>query len=389
MRRTMARVSERRILAVAVLACLSVSSNAFAVAPIRCGVRVGVAPLPRQSTCPRVPLRLQADDDAAVAAPSAPTPTPDKSAFAKFSDGFSNLFPVWTAAVAVLGLVNPAVLGGIPTSYFTGLLGMLMLSMGITLTLDDFKRVLKRPGVVGLGFLMCYGLMPAMALGLSRILGLNSAMTAGMVLVGSINGGQASNLCTYIAKGDVALSVMMTTVTTIGAIFMTPLLCKLLLGAIVPVDAVGVAISTIQVVLVPIVLGMLCNAKFPKAVKQIEPFSPIVGVLSTCILVGSAVAQCAAPIINAGLSLQLAAFLLHVVGGLVAYAACKPLKYDEQTCRTFAIETSMKSSAFGFLLAKLHFADFLVRVPAAVSVVWMALVGSSLAVLFRALPSSD
>ena len=98
-----------------------------------------------------------------------------------------------------------------------------------------------------LGFLACYALMPALALSLSSIFGLPAAMTAGMVLVGSINGGQASNLCTYIAKGDVALSVLMTTVTTIGAIFMTPLLCKVLLGAIVPVDAVGVAISTIQV----------------------------------------------------------------------------------------------------------------------------------------------
>jgi BASS family bile acid:Na+ symporter len=264
-----------------------------------------------------------------------------------------------------------------------------MLSMGITLSVDDFKRVLKRPGVVGLGFLMCYGLMPAMALALSKVLGLSPALTAGMVLVGSINGGQASNLCTYIARGDVALSVMMTTVTTLGAIFMTPLICKLLLGAIVPVDAVGVAISTVQVVLVPIVLGMLANANFPKSVKKIEPFSPIVGVLSTCILVGSAVSQCASPILAAGGSLQMAAALLHILGGLIAYFACKPMGYDEQTSRTFAIETSMKSSAFGFLLAKLHFADFLVRVPAAVSVVWMALVGSSLAVAFRALPSKD
>merc|ERR1719313_2093694 len=142
--------------------------------------------------------------------------------------------------------------------------------MGITLTIDDFKRVLTRPGVMVLGFIGCYGLMPAMALGLSKLLGLDAAMTAGMVLVGSINGGQASNLCTYIARGDVALSVMMTTVTTIGAIFMTPLLCKLILGAIVPVDALGVAISTVQVVLVPIILGMTMNAKFPKAVKKIE-----------------------------------------------------------------------------------------------------------------------
>ena len=104
-------------------------------------------------------------------------------------------------------------------------------------------------------------------------------------------------------------------------------------------------------------------------------------------LVGSAVAQVSAPILAAGVTLQLACFLLHVLGGAAAYFGLKRLKYGEQTSRTVAIETSMKSSAFGFLLAKLHFADFLVRVPAAVSVVWMALVGSSLAVVFRKMPA--
>jgi len=309
-------------------------------------------------------------------------------AFEAFSNGFSTLFPLWTLLVALGGLFKPGIFTGISTSYFTGLLGLLMLSMGITLTVDDFKRVLQRPGVMVLGFLGCYGMMPALALGLSKVFGLPASLTAGMILVGSINGGQASNLCTYIARGDVALSVLMTTVTTIGAIFMTPLICKLLLGTIVPVDAVGVAISTIQVVLVPIILGMLTNAKFPKVVKKIEPFSPIVGVLCTCVLVGSAVAQCATPILEAGLTLQAAAAALHILGGIVAYFGTK-FFYPETTCRTVAIETSMKSSAFGFLLAKLHFSSFLVRVPAAVSVVWMALVGSSLAVAFRFMPVAE
>ena len=103
-----------------------------------------------------------------------------------------------------------------------------------------------------------------------------------------------------------------------------------MLGAIVPVDAVGVAVSTVQVVLLPIVIGMLANAKFPKVVKKIEIFSPVVGVLCTCALVGSAVAQCAAPILAAGLTLQLAAAALHIAGGLAAYFACKP-KYSETT----------------------------------------------------------
>ena len=126
----------------------------------------------------------------------------------------------------------------------------------------------------------------------------------GMVLVGSVNGGQASNLCTYIAKGNVALSVLMTTATTIGAIIMTPALCKGLLGAVVPVDAAGIAKSTVEVVLAPIAIGMSLNKFFPNFVKKILPFAPVVGVVSTCLLVASAIAQVADPIKNAGFALQ-------------------------------------------------------------------------------------
>jgi hypothetical protein len=119
--------------------------------------------------------------------------------------------------------------------------------MGITLTPQDFVEVSKEPAAVGMQFTLCYAVMPLLAFGLGKAFKMDPAMLAGMVLVGSINGGQASNLCTYIAKGNVALSVLMTTATTLGAIFMTPLLCKALLGAVVPVDAVGIAKSTIQV----------------------------------------------------------------------------------------------------------------------------------------------
>jgi BASS family bile acid:Na+ symporter len=363
--------------------------------------------------------------------------------FEKFSELFSNLFPLWTVLSAGTALKAPQTLAWFTTSYFTAALAMLMLSMGITLTVDDFKRVLSRPGPVGVGFLLCYAMMPLLALGIAKALALPPPLTAGLVLIGCINGGQASNLCAYIARGDVALSVIMTTSTTVGTpraastrtdplrrarharaarrlsasgprgassrarapapplrppaspphpprcpagvLCMTPLLCQWLLGTMVPVDARGIAESTAQVVLAPIVLGMGLNKAFPKAVKKIEPFCPIVGVIATCLLVGSSVAQVAGPILNAGLPLQLAAMLLHAVGGLASYLIFKACKYDETISRTAAIETSMKSSAFGFLLAKLHFGEYLVRVPAAVSVVWMAIIGSSLAVMFRAM----
>jgi BASS family bile acid:Na+ symporter len=131
---------------------------------------------------------------------------------------------------------------------------------------------------------------------------------------------------------------------------------------------------------------MGANRFFPKLVEAILPFAPVVGVVSTCLLVASAVAQVADPILKAGLSLQLPILLLHLVGGLVGYALPRLTGFGETASRTMAIETSMKSSAFGFLLAKLHFGDYAARIPSAVSVVWMALTGSLLAVVWRFIP---
>ena len=148
-------------------------------------------------------------------------------------------------------------------------------------------------------------------------------------------------------------------------------------------------VSIVQVVLAPIAIGMATNRFFPKFVKAILPFAPVVGVISTCLLVASAVAQVADPILAAGLTLQLPILLLHLIGGLVGYFLPKSMGFDETSARTMAIETSMKSSAFGFLLAKLHFGDYAARVPSAVSVVWMALTGSLLAVVWRYIPVND
>jgi len=306
--------------------------------------------------------------------------------FVRYSTLATNLFPLWTLISAVIALRRPETFLWVSTSYFTLGLAILMLSMGITLTPRDFARVLRRPGAIGVGFLGCYALMPLLALLLGHLMGLSPELIAGLVLVGSINGGQASNLCTYIANGNVALSVMMTTCSTIGAIFMTPFLCKVLIGAVVSVDALGIALSTLQVVLAPIATGMLLNRYANRIVQRILPFSPLIGVISTCLLVGSAVAQVAQPILAAGLSLQIPVFLLHLLGGGLGYFIPRFLGYNEVVCRTIAIETAMKSSAFGFLLAKLHFKEFAVRVPSAVSVVWMALMGSSMAVLWRYIP---
>lgn len=332
----------------------------------------------------------------AVASEDAPPPPVIQStltqriwqSYVRLSTIVTNLFPLWTLVAALSALKRPALYTWLTTPYFTLSLGVLMLSMGITLSIEDFKRVLRRFGAVTIGFIGCYGIMPILALALAKAFNLPPDLAAGTILVGAVNGGQASNLCTYIANGNVALSVMMTTSTTLGAIVMTPLISKLLIGTVVPVNAVGIAWSTIQVVLFPIALGMFLNKYCNKAVRAVLPFSPVLGVAATCLLVGSSVAQCATPILQAGLGLQIPILLLHIVGGLLGYAMVGLAGYGEIVRRTTAIETSMKSSAFGFLLASLHFGSYMVRVPSAVSVVWMALVGSTMAVIWRYIPVS-
>eukprot|EP01084_Bolivina_argentea_P258225 435253_1 len=307
-------------------------------------------------------------------------------AYLKYTNTFTNFFPLWLTMFSLIALKSPASFAWFTTNYFTAALAVLMLSMGITLSPQDFVNVLRRPNAVLLGFLLCYGMMPALAYTLAMGAGLSPPLLAGLVLVGCINGGQASNLCTYIANGNVALSVMMTTATTIGAIFCTPLLCKAMLGTVVPVDAVGIAKSTLQVVLAPIAVGMGTNKFFPKACEKIVPITPVVGVISTCFLVASAVAQVAPDILSAGLTLQIPIILLHLIGGLAGFLIPRVLGFSEKASRTMAIETAMKSSAFGFLLAQLHFGHKGVRVPSAVSVVWMAITGSLLAVYWRYQP---
>ena len=182
----------------------------------------------------------------------------DKSLSAKIFDVYTNtanfatiLFPLWTVLFTAVALKRPSTFDFFATEYFTAALAALMLSMGITLTPADFAAVAREPSSILMQFSLCYGMMPILALVLGRAFGLDGGLLAGMVLVGSINGGQASNLCTYIAKGNVALSVLMTTATTVGAILMTPFLCKLMIGAVVPVDARGIATSTCQVSLLP------------------------------------------------------------------------------------------------------------------------------------------
>ncbi|KAF9662481.1 hypothetical protein SADUNF_Sadunf18G0057600 [Salix dunnii] len=307
------------------------------------------------------------------------------SQYERIIETLTTLFPLWVILGTILGIYKPAAVTWLETDLFTLGLGFLMLSMGLTLTFEDFRRCLKNPWTVGVGFLAQYLIKPLLGFAIATTLKLSAPLATGLILVSCCPGGQASNVATYISKGNVALSVLMTTCSTIGAIIMTPLLTKLLAGQLVPVDAAGLAISTFQVVLMPTIVGVLSNEFFPKFTSKIVTVTPLIGVILTTLLCASPIGQVSDVLKAQGGQLIMPVALLHVAAFAIGYWMSR-MSFGESTSRTISIECGMQSSALGFLLAQKHFTNPLVAVPSAVSVVCMALGGSGLAVFWRNRP---
>uniref|UniRef100_A0A1J3F2Z4 Sodium/pyruvate cotransporter BASS2, chloroplastic n=1 Tax=Noccaea caerulescens TaxID=107243 RepID=A0A1J3F2Z4_NOCCA len=338
----------------------------------------------RSSRNSRVACKASADVSGNV-----PESTPKGlSQYEKIIELLTTLFPLWVILGTLVGIFKPSLVTWLETDLFTLGLGFLMLSMGLTLTFEDFRRCLRNPWTVGVGFLAQYLIKPILGFLIAMTLKLSAPLATGLILVSCCPGGQASNVATYISKGNVALSVLMTTCSTIGAIIMTPLLTKLLAGQLVPVDAAGLAVSTFQVVLVPTIVGVLANEFFPKFTSKIITVTPLIGVILTTLLCASPIGQVSEVLKTQGAQLILPVALLHAAAFAIGYWISK-FSFGESTSRTISIECGMQSSALGFLLAQKHFTNPLVAVPSAVSVVCMALGGSGLAVFWRNQPISE
>jgi BASS family bile acid:Na+ symporter len=368
-------------------------------------------------------------------------PVPWKRLAGWFVDGF----PVWCMLASYLALRYPQVFISAPfvtsPQGVTFGLSLIMLSMGMTLTWQDVGRCLGlQPPAMEAGTpsgtlatssmvrravlvntIMCFVVMPLVAYLLAKtvmtstavvssLLGaspdtvkavpggmdaaskaLKSAILTGMVLLGSVSGGQASNLCTYIAKGDVGMSVTMTTATTLLVTVALPLITSLLLGAAVPVDGARLATSTARVVLLPLALGIALNTyvlRTNEARSRLAPWLPVLGVAATLFTIVGALSPVSATVL-AALSetpLVLAVAGFHIFGGFLGYYISKrmPGFYgDEATARTISIETMFKSPALSFILAAKHFDGAWVLVPSSISLVVLAPIAAAYAVLLR------
>ena len=295
----------------------------------------------------------------------------------------TNAFPLWVLIGGVWAIIQPAWFTWFSGPWIVWGLAVIMLGMGLTLSIDDFKRVLVMPRPVALGFVAQFLFMPLLGWSISRLLHLDTPLAVGLILVSCCPGGTASNVVAYLARANVALSVVMTICSTFTAIILTPLLTQFYAGTMVQVDALGLFLSTFKVVVAPVLLGVLLNRFVPRVVAWTRPASPLISVITITLIVASIIGQSAEAVKASAGVLLLAVGLLHVGGFGLGYLSARVFGFKKIIARTVSIEVGMQNSGLGVVLARKHFADPLTAVPCAISSVFHSVIGSLLAGWWR------
>ncbi|MBX6238535.1 bile acid:sodium symporter family protein [Pseudomonas aeruginosa] len=290
-------------------------------------------------------------------------------------------FPLWVLLFAILAFFRPAWFLPL-TAAIAPLLGLVMFGMGLTLKGEDFREVARHPIRVLIGVLAQFVIMPGLAWLLCSLLQLPAEIAVGVILVGCCPGGTASNVMTWLSRGDVALSVAITSVTTLLAPLVTPALVWLLASAWLPVSFAAMFLSILQVVLVPIALGLLAQRLLGERTRQVAEVLPLVSVFSIVVIIAAVVAASQARIAESGLLIMAVVMLHNGFGLLLGYLTGKLTGMPLAQRKALAIEVGMQNSGLGAALANAHFSP-LAAVPSALFSVWHNLSGSLLAALFR------
>lgn len=259
--------------------------------------------------------------------------------------------------------------------YVTYLLGIVMFGMGMTLRFEDFRLVFQRPKDVLVGALAQFTIMPGLAWFLATVFQLPPELAVGVILVGTCPGGTSSNVMTYLARGDVPLSVSMTMTTTILAPVVTPLLTWWLAGAWIEISLAAMMISIVQVVVVPIVLGIIINKLFGDFVRKAIKLLPLISVIAIVLIVGGVVSVSARQIMETGLLIMLVVMLHNLLGYALGFAVAKALRMNLAKSKAISIEVGMQNSGLASSLALMHFGAA-AAIPGAVFSVWHNISGS-------------
>jgi len=308
-------------------------------------------------------------------------------AIARLSRFVGNTFAIWVLLFATFAFFAPAQFKGIGP-YIVPLLGLIMFGMGLTLSKDDFKEVAKRPLDVAIGVLGQFIIMPGLAWVLAKALALPPEVAVGVILVGCCPGGTASNVMTFLARGDVALSVAITSVTTLLAPVVTPALIYLLASQWLEVSAAAMFWSILQVVVLPIALGVLAQTLLREKVKAAVTVLPLVSVAAIVAIVAAVVAGNQAKIATSGLTIFAVVVLHNSLGLLLGYWLGKLSGMDVSKRKALSIEVGMQNSGLGVALATAHFSP-LAAVPSAIFSVWHNISGPLVATLYQRFKNED
>lgn len=308
----------------------------------------------------------------------------------KICDFISRWMGALVLLMAVLALSVPAPFASIGTWVINPMLGLIMFGMGLTLNPQDFRIVFSRPKDVLTGCLAQFTVMPLLAWLLTVVFSLPADLALGVILVGCCPGGTASNVITYLAKGDLALSVGMTATSTILAPLLTPLLTWAMAGTFVNVDAVGMLLSIVYVVIAPILVGFLIQHYLPQFTKHAVAYLPAFSSVMIALLVAIIVGHNASKLLTGGLMVVLVVILHNLSGLTLGYAIGWLLRLTHAKRAAISVEVGMQNSGLATSLATIHFASFpMAAIPGAVFSVWHNISGALVAKLYSMNEKSD
>ena len=301
------------------------------------------------------------------------------SAFLKFTQFVQKTFAIWVLLFAAIAMVLPEIFVWLK-AYIPWMLGIIMLGMGMTMTVGDFKSVLQSPKAVMIGVLAQFMVMPGLAYALCKLLQLPTEIAIGVILVGCCPGGTASNVITYMAKGNTALSVACTSVSTLLAPIFTPAIFYVLASQWLEINAMSMLVSILQVVLFPIIVGLIIRSLFKKQVGAYIQVMPLISVVAIVAIVAAIIAGSRTQILESGLLILGVVALHNGLGYLLGFWASRWLKLPYADCKAVSIEVGMQNSGLGVALAATHFAASpLTAVPSAIFSLWHNISGPALA----------
>ena len=308
----------------------------------------------------------------------------------KVSGFLGKYMAIIVLAVAALALFVPKSSMWIQTSWVNYLLMVVMFGMGLTMKLSDFGVVFSRPKDIIIGCSAQFIIMPLLAFALGKTFGLERSLLVGVMLVGTCPGGTASNVITYLSKGDVSLSVGMTSVNTLLSPLLTPALTYLFLRTSVHVDVKAMIFSIIQVVAVPIGLGILINKLMPKVCEKIKDILPCISVTAICLIIAAVVSHNSEKILSTGAVIFAVVILHNLLGYVCGYLVGVLIKMDISRKKAVAIEIGMQNSGLATTLAGSAFPDLsMATVPGAIFSVWHNISGAVLAGVFRRMGTDE